>query len=146
MTTSKYVHTGSSFENELYQGSNDSQVPVKEKTDVQNKMFWKENYQSKHRFKSKFSFSEIGEQKNSQVSPKQLGKTSEWNSQSKKQYWKSENHWRLVSEDSKYESEETKQNSNNQKPLVKGFSAGTKQKKHGRWRTTGCLFTRRFHP
>ncbi|KAM3823571.1 LOW QUALITY PROTEIN: uncharacterized protein M6D78_018797 [Vipera latastei] len=27
MTTSKYVHTGSSFENELYQGSNDSQVP-----------------------------------------------------------------------------------------------------------------------
>ncbi|KAL7976472.1 hypothetical protein Chor_008421 [Crotalus horridus] len=127
MITSKYVHTGSSYENELYQGTNDSQVPVKEKTDVQNKMFWKENYQSKHRLKSKFSFSEIGEQKDSHVSSKQLGKTSDWNSQSKKQYWKSETHWRLVSEDSKYESEETKQNSNNQKPLVKIFSAGTKQ-------------------
>lgn len=94
VVTSKYVHTGSSHENELYQGSNDSHVSVKEKTDVQqNKMFWKENYQPKYKFKS--SFSQTGEPKNTQISPKQLSKTSDWNtfaSQSKKQYWKSEAH------------------------------------------------------
>ncbi|XP_058038747.1 putative deoxyribonuclease TATDN2 [Ahaetulla prasina] len=119
------VHTGSSYENELYQGSNDSHVPIKDKTDVQqNEMFWKESYQPKYKFKS--SFSQTGEQKSTQVSPKQLSKTSDWNtfaSQSRKQYWKSEANWRLVSGDSKYEGEETKQNI-----IVKSFNAGTKQK------------------
>ncbi|XP_032090857.1 putative deoxyribonuclease TATDN2 [Thamnophis elegans] len=128
--TSKYVHTGSRYQNELYQGSNDSHLPVKEKTDVQqNKMFWKENYGPKHRFKS--SCSQIGEHKNIQVSPTQLSKTSNWNtlaSQSKKQYWKSEAHWRLVSGDSKYEGKETKQNNNDRKPFVNSFRTGTKQK------------------
>ncbi|ETE72254.1 putative deoxyribonuclease TATDN2, partial [Ophiophagus hannah] len=126
VNTSKYVYTGSSDKNELYQGSNDSNVPVEEKTDVQqNEVFWKESYQPKHKLKS--SFSPIGEQQNRQVSLKQSG----WNtfaSQSKKQYWKSEAHWRLVSGASEYEGEETKQNSNHQKPFVKSFSAGAKQK------------------
>uniref|UniRef100_A0A670ZGX9 TatD DNase domain containing 2 n=1 Tax=Pseudonaja textilis TaxID=8673 RepID=A0A670ZGX9_PSETE len=130
VNTSKYVHTGSSDKNELYQGSNDSNVPVKKKIDAQQiKVFWKENYQPKHKLKS--SFSPIGEQKNSQVCPKQLPKASGWNtfaSQSKKQYWKSEAHWRWVSGASEYEGEETKQNSNHQKPFAKSFSAGAKPK------------------
>ncbi|XP_070583166.1 putative deoxyribonuclease TATDN2 [Erythrolamprus reginae] len=130
MLTSKYVPTGSRYGNELYQGSNDSHVPVKEKTDIQqNKTFWKENYQPKHKFKN--SFSQIGEQKNTQVSPEQLSKTSDWNtfvSQRKKQYWKSEAYWTLAYGDSKSEDEETKQNSNNQKPFVESFTSGAKQK------------------
>ncbi|XP_013931420.1 PREDICTED: putative deoxyribonuclease TATDN2 [Thamnophis sirtalis] len=49
-------------------------------------------------------------------------------SQSKKQYWKSEAHWRLVSGDSKYEGKETKQNNNDRKPFANNFRTGTKQK------------------
>ncbi|XP_039224395.1 uncharacterized protein LOC120319524 isoform X2 [Crotalus tigris] len=133
MVTSKYVHIESSYEDEveLYQGSEDSQVSVKEKIDVGQSKTWKENCHSEHKFKSMSSCSQIGEQKDRQVSSKQLSKTSDGNifaSQSKKKYWKSETHLRSISENSKYEAEETKQNSNNQKALIKGASTSAKQK------------------
>lgn len=130
--TSKYVHIDSSYEDEgeLYQGSEDSQVSVKEKIDVGQSKTWKENCRSEHKFKSMSSCSQIGEEKDRQVSPKQLSKTSDGNifaSQSKKK-WKSETHLRSISENSKYEAEETTQNSNNQKALIKGISISAKQK------------------
>ncbi|XP_007423316.1 putative deoxyribonuclease TATDN2 isoform X1 [Python bivittatus] len=135
VVSAKYIHTVSRFEDEteLYQGSDDSQVSVKEKTDAsvgQSKKFGKENCRSEHKFK-KSNFSQIGEQKDRQVSPKQLSKTSDEDilaSQSKKEYWKSETHLRYVSEDSKCEGEQAKQISNNQKALVKGVSTCTKRK------------------
>ncbi|XP_063147701.1 putative deoxyribonuclease TATDN2 isoform X2 [Candoia aspera] len=134
--SSKYINTISGFEDELEldQGSDDLQDSVEEKTDAsvgQSKRFWKENCQSEHRFKSKPNFSQVGEQKDRQVSPKQRSKTSDediFASQSRKEYWNSETHLRCVSEDSKYEGEQTKQNSNNQKALVKGVITGTKQR------------------
>ncbi|KAG8138765.1 hypothetical protein E2320_001548, partial [Naja naja] len=117
--TSKYIYIGSSDKNELYQGSNDSNVSVKEETDVQQtKVFWKESYQPKHKLKS--SFSPIGEQKNRQVSPLAgillLAKV-------KKTILEIGSPLEI-----EYEGEETKQNSNHQKPFVKSFSAGAKQK------------------
>ncbi|XP_034287504.1 uncharacterized protein LOC117673906 isoform X3 [Pantherophis guttatus] len=130
---SKYVHIQSSYEDEveLYQGSDDSQVSVKEKIDVGQNKTKKENSRSEHTFKSKSSCSQIGEQKDEQVSPKQLSKISDGNifaSQSKIKKWKSETHLRSIVGNSKCEAEETKQKSDNQKALIKGISASAKQK------------------
>ncbi|XP_013914616.1 PREDICTED: putative deoxyribonuclease TATDN2 isoform X2 [Thamnophis sirtalis] len=133
VVTSKYVHIRSSYEDEveLYQGSDDSQVSVKEKIDVGQSKTKKENSRSEHKFKSKSSCSQIGGQKDEQVSPKQLSKISDGNifvSQSKKKWGKSETNLRSIVENSKCEAEETKQNSNNQKALIKGISGSAKQK------------------
>ncbi|XP_026534379.1 uncharacterized protein LOC113419306 isoform X1 [Notechis scutatus] len=133
VVTSKYVHIESSYEDEVefYQGSDDSQVSVKEKIDVGQSKTKKENFRSQQKFKIKSSCSQIGEQKDEQVSYKQLSKTSDGNifaSQSKTKKWKSETHLRSIAENSKCEAEETKQNSNNQRALIKSISASAKHK------------------
>ncbi|XP_026578593.1 uncharacterized protein LOC113451398 isoform X4 [Pseudonaja textilis] len=133
VVTSKYVHIESSYEDEVefYQGSDDSQVSVKEKIEVGQSKTKKENFHSQQKFKIKSSCSQIGEQKDEQVSYKQLSKTSDGNifaSQGKTKKWKSETHLRSIAENSKCEAEETKQNSNNQKALIKGISASAKHK------------------
>ncbi|XP_070594406.1 uncharacterized protein [Erythrolamprus reginae] len=133
VVTSKYIHIQSSFEDEveLYQGSDGPQTSVKEKIDVVQSKTKKENCHSEHKSKSKSSGSQIGEQKDEQVSPKQRRKISDGNifaSQSKKNNWKSETHLKSIVENSKCEIEETKQNSNNQKALIKDISASAKQK------------------
>uniref|UniRef100_A0A8C6YEV0 TatD DNase domain containing 2 n=1 Tax=Naja naja TaxID=35670 RepID=A0A8C6YEV0_NAJNA len=131
VVTSNYVHIEASDEEEFYQGSDDSQVSVKEKIDVGQSKTKKENCRSQQKFKIKSSCSPIGEQKDEQVSPKQLSKTSDGNiftSQSKTKKQKSETYLRSIAENSKCEAEETKQNSSNQKALIKGIGASAKHK------------------